>query len=470
MSAAQVFFVYSSVYPQIILEFLFELYVFYFIILYKLKPEKHFFLKFFGGFLAVAAVAQGFAFLYYFYGNTVPGRILIYFALFVLSMVHIRLCHIDSAIDTVFMCSIAYAAQNFFYKVYLLFWVFGWQFDWFDGWGDMFFLYYRIFYYILFFAVLGALYFAVIAKVRKKYLSGTFNYKMLALSLITLVITIIICSVEDICFLGLSSAENENSYADFNHFVLRQVGNVHSVLSCYIVLLLLYKSLEEVELKREVAYLQYAVSQAKKQYEISKETMDIINVKCHDIKYRISDILSVKNEVTSELIGDLQQNISIYDCKADTGNDLLNVLFTEKSLYCEKNGIQFSCMADGSRLSFFKDADLYCLFSNILDNALEAVKKIENVDKRVISITVKIRNNMLIVEEENYYEGELSFRNGVPVTTKPDKTEHGYGIRSIRMIVGKYGGEVSISAREGRFCLTILFPDVGDQGRTAPRP
>jgi hypothetical protein len=240
-------------------------------------------------------------------------------------------------------------------------------------------------------------------------------------------------------------------------YVLRQSGNVFSVLCCMIVLALISSAAEELNLKREVEYLQYAVRQGERQYEISKDTIDMINVKCHDIKYKLGSVLSA-GVPSAKAIDDLNESISIYDSRIETGNRLLNVLLTEKSLYCEQNNIRLSCMADGSKLSFIEDGDLYCLFGNMVDNALEAVKSIGEKERRVVNIVVKTKNDMLIVQEENYFNGEISFRDGLPVTTKEDKNYHGFGMRSIRMIARKYEGELSAFVADNVFHLNIIFP------------
>ena len=61
------------------------------------------------------------------------------------------------------------------------------------------------------------------------------------------------------------------------------------------------------------------------------------------------------------------------------------------------------------------------------------------------------------MQEENYFCGKLSFKDGLPVTTKEDKTVHGFGMRSIAMIVKKYGGELTTSVTREIFHLNILF-------------
>jgi hypothetical protein len=277
------------------------------------------------------------------------------------------------------------------------------------------------------------------------------------LSVVVLTVTIILCSIEDVYFAKLSG-DRETQYSSTVIYVLRQSGNIFSVLCCVIVIALISGAVEEQNLKREVEYLQHTIRQGTLQYEISKDTIDMINVKCHDIKYKLGSVLASGQTPSAKAIDDLNKSISIYDTRTETGNRLLNVLLTEKSLYCEQNGILLSCMADGSKLSFMEDGDLYCLFGNIIDNALEAVKSLDAKEQRVVNIVVKTKNDMLIVQEENYFNGDLAFRDGLPVTTKENKNYHGFGMRSIRMITRKYEGELSASVADNVFHLNIVFP------------
>ena len=115
-------------------------------------------------------------------------------------------------------------------------------------------------------------------------------------------------------------------------------------------------------------------------------------------------------------------------------------------------------MADGKQLEFIEPGDLYCLFGNLLDNALEAVKAIAQDERRVINLAVKAKDGMVFVQEENYFDGKIVFENGLPLTTKEDKSYHGFGMHSLRMIVTKYGGELTSYVIDDIFHLNIIFP------------
>ncbi len=446
----------QGIYQKIMLEFLFELYVFYALTTRRLNRAPRFWLRALGGLAAVLALAWGMAFCYRSAGGTALGRIAVYVFLFAAATAHLRLCF-DETFPTVLFCaSAAYAAQNLCYKLYLVVWCGGEALRWYDGWGARFDLYYYLMYYAFFVLAVAAVYFLFIRGLLRHISRGELDYQMLAVAILALGITVVLCSVEDIYFSHLSVGR-ENRFELWDYYVLRQAGNLFSVLGCAVVLMLTSRTVERRELRQELEYLQHAVRQSERQYEISRDTIDLINVKCHDIRYKLGALAVQGEQVRPEAVADLQKSISIYDAKVETGNQFLDVLLTEKSLYCEQNGITFSCMADGARLTFMDDGDLYCLFGNIIDNALEAVKAIKEEQRRVINLVVKARGNMLVIQSDNYFDGERAFEGGLPVTTKADRNYHGFGMRSIRMIVHKYEGELTAYVADGIFHLNILF-------------
>ena len=84
--------------------------------------------------------------------------------------------------------------------------------------------------------------------------------------------------------------------------------------------------------------------------------------------------------------------------------------------------------------------------------------KLADREKRMIHVSVFSQKNFLIIRVENYCEGVLEFKKELPVTTKADREQHGYGLKSVRHTVRKYGGEVDISLKDSWFGLKILIP------------
>lgn len=187
-------------------------------------------------------------------------------------------------------------------------------------------------------------------------------------------------------------------------------------------------------------------------------TVNIINIKCHDLKYRISKISRIEDvKDQEEYIESVKNALSIYDNIFHTGNDALDLVLTEKSLLCSGYDIKMSAMADGGILNFIAAADVYALFGNLLDNAIESVQKEEDKEKRIISVLVSRRNGGVYIHVENYCAEPVEFEDGLPLTTKEEKACHGFGVRSIRYIAKKYQGSLLMRLEEERFLTDILF-------------
>ncbi len=141
-----------------------------------------------------------------------------------------------------------------------------------------------------------------------------------------------------------------------------------------------------------------------------------------------------------------------------TGNNVLDTILFSKQLYCSKHQIAMNAVADGAQLGFMDVMDICSIFGNALDNAIESVLKLPDKEKRLIRIAVYTQNNFLMIRVENYYEERLEIEDGEYRSTKKNKANHGYGIKSIRYTAEKYSGSVSIQAKDNWFCLRVLLP------------
>ena len=240
---------------------------------------------------------------------------------------------------------------------------------------------------------------------------------------------------------------------DLVYYLAASLANVVCSLSVLVVLfsLLFQKSLEA---ELEVVYQMWR--QEQKQYEISKQTIDLINVKCHDMKHQIRAI-SRQAAIDPAALEEMESVISIYGTIVKTGSQALDIILAEKNLYCQKNGVTISCIADGAKLDFMTDSDIYSLFGNLLDNAIRSVTALEP-DKRVISFSVRAERAFLSINSHNYYGGEVRMERGLPVSNQAETGYHGFGVKSMALIVEKYGGTISFHAKSQVFNVSILFP------------
>ena len=98
---------------------------------------------------------------------------------------------------------------------------------------------------------------------------------------------------------------------------------------------------------------------------------------------------------------DMEQAIAIQESFMSTGNRVMDVILTTKSLQCQKKKITLNAMVDGDLLADIHVKDICSLFGNVLDNAIEATQQLEDEEKRIITLSVRRRNQFIIVECEN---------------------------------------------------------------------
>lgn len=233
------------------------------------------------------------------------------------------------------------------------------------------------------------------------------------------------------------------------------IGYVYNVLCCLFIFYMMYNAIEIKSLNDELDMVKYLLKIQKENYEEQCKNIELINMRCHDIKHQIHEQL---DDDAKKYLSGIEGLINIYDSQIKTGNNEMDIILMQKSLFCAKNDITFSCMVDGKKLSFMEGSDIYSLFGNIVDNAIESAIKFEDKDKRVIDLSVNCVGNILKVQSSNYYENEIEFdADGMPITTKKDKRYHGYGTKSMKAIVAKYGGHIEMTAKDGIFSVYIIM-------------
>ncbi|MBP5254963.1 MAG: sensor histidine kinase, partial [Lachnospiraceae bacterium] len=231
-------------------------------------------------------------------------------------------------------------------------------------------------------------------------------------------------------------------------------GSIYSIVCCLLALYIQFFLHRLKTAERETAAIEFVRREEKKQYALSKNAMDSINIKLHDLRHRLA---GYEASVPREALESLSEDINIYESAIKTGNDALDVLLMEKSLSCRMKGITLTFSGNCASLSFMKTMDLYSLFGNAIDNAIEAAEGLEE-EKRVIGVSVEERGDLIFATFTNYFDGTLRMADGLPETTKTDHPGyHGYGMKSMKLIAEKYAGGLSVTAKGDVFRLSVYL-------------
>lgn len=247
-------------------------------------------------------------------------------------------------------------------------------------------------------------------------------------------------------------------YSSLRDKIISIIICLYNIVCCLMVLLLQFYVMSLKQSQTDLLITSQLLYNSEEQYKQNKENIELINIKCHDLKHQI-ERFSQKGSFSQEESKELESMIDIYDTNVKTGNDVLDLIIKEKSLLCQKKNIKLKCYADCSKLNFITETDLYNLFGNALDNSIEAVSKINDYDKRRINLIVKNMMSFVSINIENYFEGHIELdKHGIPKTTKNNVQYHGFGMKSIKLIINKYHGDLKIVTDGDIFSLCILFP------------
>lgn len=262
------------------------------------------------------------------------------------------------------------------------------------------------------------------------------------------------------CF-AMSNLSFVYANTPFSGSYISDVNNIRTLvdLAGLVMLYAYHIQRSELRVKYELDAVKNILQNQYVQYRQSRESIDLINRKYHDLKHQIAVLRAEPDaQKRADYLDEMENEIRNYEAQNKTGNSVLDTVLTGKSLYCAKHKIELTCVADGALLEFMDVMDICTIFGNILDNAIECELRISEKEKRLIHVAVYSKKDFLIIHCENYCPEEVSFRDGLPVTTKQDPEYHGYGVKSIRYTAQKYDGSVTMEVKNSWFLMTILIP------------
>ena len=241
-------------------------------------------------------------------------------------------------------------------------------------------------------------------------------------------------------------------------FIIRTLVDLSGIAVLYAY----HVQVKEIQIRFEKETLHNIMEMQYKNYQLSKENIDMVNRKYHDLKHQIN-LLKTQAYVgkSTSYLEKMEREIRVYETQNKTGNQILDAVLTNKAMICQNKEIELKFIVDGGALSFMEDMDVSALFGNMLDNAIESAEKQREKQKRLIWLYVTKEKQFVRIRTENDCDEKIQFKNGMPVTTKKDRRLHGYGMKSIKSTVEKYHGSVVAAQENNWFELKILLPAGG---------
>lgn len=198
-----------------------------------------------------------------------------------------------------------------------------------------------------------------------------------------------------------------------------------------------------------------------KYYLMVKESQEKMRQIYHDMNNHMKNIKSLKNssEDVDKYINNIEDEVKSSKNIYNTGNVLLDIILYEKSKDCMENNIDFNIGIDFSKCEFIQMIDISSIFSNLIDNSIEACNKINDKEiKRYINIKSTFIKGYYVIRCENSKINKIIVKNNKLFTTKKDTFFHGLGLESIKSSIKKYDGELKLKNEQYKFIASIHIP------------
>ena len=222
------------------------------------------------------------------------------------------------------------------------------------------------------------------------------------------------------------------------------VSAVLTQLYCLTLLYLQTELFKKSAMKKEMDMLNLLYERQRRQYLVARKNVQLINKRCHDLKVQIADLRRLAPAAAEAQLREAEAAAAAYDTAADTGNEVLDVVLTEKTLLCQADGIRLHSVADGRCMRFLEAGDLYTLFSNVLDLCIQQAKAVPEPEHRMIDLVVVHRQGFAVIS--------------VAVPTQIAAPKEDYPLKVIRRIVEGHNGVLTCESAGGFYTVKILFP------------
>ena len=334
-----------------------------------------------------------------------------------------------------FLLTAGYSLQHIIYKITISFvFIFGGNNIWHS-------YYYFLIYFLTCLVCLPLIYYFVSRRFIKDQTIYVNNISILLLTAVILMTAIVLSYI------------TQNQLLEINNVSLFIEVNIYAIILCALGIGLLFYNASNIFLSKENEILEQVIKKDEARYELAKRNAEAINIKYHDLKHQL-----IHNTLDEEAKKELEKDAKVHESLFFTGNKALDIVLNEKKQLLDEKNISFLVMAKGEILNQIKAYQIYSLFGNLIDNAIEGLKEIEDVDERFIKININSYKDNILISQENYTNNKIKFVNGLPVTTKTDKENHGYGTKSIKAIIDSYDGQMKMSLNNNIFKVTILIP------------
>lgn len=261
------------------------------------------------------------------------------------------------------------------------------------------------------------------------------------------------------CILIYTNSKYNIDQIDFGLFINNIVLFYIMAFSAYYMIFRFFvQTREQLVLQNEQTLLQMQVAAAQVHLEELKESQEKTILYRHDMRHHLNLInaylIDDNKFAAQKYIAAVEKTIEDVAVEKYCTNYTVNLILSAYISKAKAEQITVETQINVPVKNAISDMDLCVIFANVIDNAVNACKCVRNIENRFLNINCKIKEDKLFIQVSNSYEGTILFEGDMPVSLQED---HGFGTKSMVVVVEKYNGIYSFSADHGVFKTSVIL-------------
>lgn len=156
-----------------------------------------------------------------------------------------------------------------------------------------------------------------------------------------------------------------------------------------------------------------------------------------------------------EYLNELEDSLNSVDLLVKSGNEMIDAILNSKLTLAKKDNININVKVSVIGSISITDTDLCIILGNLLDNAIESCKKINEKD-RFIRVYLDTFGSQFYLSIQNSAKEILNFEEKNYISTK--RGNHGLGMKRVALLVENYNGYLNLQNEPGIFATELTIP------------
>ena len=282
--------------------------------------------------------------------------------------------------------------------------------------------------------------------------------KINRLNLMLFIPTVLIMYISEVGRMYVGTVSNEEA-AYINGINITK-GSILGILAVAFFIVLVIFVYQKRELNRMMLLKDKCISEQTQQYKLAMNKERELRRFRHDYNAHMTAVSSLLADRDYDMLQEYIRNMGYFKEKfnlVSTGNIITDAVFNQYKELCDRDNITFNLSGKFTETFNMAETDICVLFSNLMSNAYEAAVKCPEA-KRIVNAEIRNNEDNIFVKISNSVSGETVFKNGLPVTDKQDRYNHGFGVENMLEVVDRNDGHIEWKQPDkGMFTAEVIL-------------